>query len=424
MLLAGYAIAYEPRAVVRHSHDYTLRDAFRRFYESGYSARRAYAPGAGSLASSRRSAAALRRARRSRWLRERAAAALAALRARVYEGAKARRARHRRRCTSAGASRAMSVVCAFVLTRNRKELLVECVRALLAQTHPVDLVIVLDNASTDGTRGAPARGGPARRRARALRAPRGEHRRRRRLPRGRAAGDRGRPRLALADGRRRRAAPRRARDAARGGRAAATPRSCAAVVHPDGSIDLQHRCRMGRFITPLPETAYEPGRREEVDVRVVRRAAHADAAPRARPACRSPSSSSATTTPSTRCGCASTGGSGSCPRARSCTRCRSAAAARRRAAAGFFNRALRPHATRRCRGRRSGATSTGSATSCGSSAHVGRRRVRAAHRRLPRQVAAVRPAAAAAAALARPLRAQGPARRLERAVAGGVGGDR
>jgi rhamnosyltransferase len=49
VLLAGYAIAYEPSAVVRHSHDYTLGDAFRRFYESGFSARRAYAPGGGSL---------------------------------------------------------------------------------------------------------------------------------------------------------------------------------------------------------------------------------------------------------------------------------------------------------------------------------------------------------------------------------------
>ena len=45
----------------------------------------------------------------------------------------------------------MTSVCAFVLTRNRKALLEECVRALLVQTHPVDEVIVLDNASTDGT---------------------------------------------------------------------------------------------------------------------------------------------------------------------------------------------------------------------------------------------------------------------------------
>jgi GT2 family glycosyltransferase len=43
-------------------------------------------------------------------------------------------------------------VAAFVLTRNRKVLLAECIRGLLGQTHPVDAIVVLDNASTDGTR--------------------------------------------------------------------------------------------------------------------------------------------------------------------------------------------------------------------------------------------------------------------------------
>src|SRR5829696_919250 len=42
-------------------------------------------------------------------------------------------------------------VCALVLTFNRKALLVECLRSLLAQTAPVDEVLVVDNASTDGT---------------------------------------------------------------------------------------------------------------------------------------------------------------------------------------------------------------------------------------------------------------------------------
>jgi rhamnosyltransferase len=45
VLLAGYAIVYEPRAVVRHSHDYTFAEAFRRFFDSGVSAERAYLPG-------------------------------------------------------------------------------------------------------------------------------------------------------------------------------------------------------------------------------------------------------------------------------------------------------------------------------------------------------------------------------------------
>ena len=42
VLLAGLEIAYEPRAAVRHSHSYTLASAFRRFFDSGVSADRAY----------------------------------------------------------------------------------------------------------------------------------------------------------------------------------------------------------------------------------------------------------------------------------------------------------------------------------------------------------------------------------------------
>ncbi len=55
-LLAGYRLVYEPRAAVRHSHAYTVRSAFRRFFDSGVSAERAY------LAGARPSAAVLRRA--------------------------------------------------------------------------------------------------------------------------------------------------------------------------------------------------------------------------------------------------------------------------------------------------------------------------------------------------------------------------
>jgi rhamnopyranosyl-N-acetylglucosaminyl-diphospho-decaprenol beta-1,3/1,4-galactofuranosyltransferase len=43
---------------------------------------------------------------------------------------------------------------AVVVTYNRKDLLVECVEGLARQTHPVQRVIVIDNASTDGTREA------------------------------------------------------------------------------------------------------------------------------------------------------------------------------------------------------------------------------------------------------------------------------
>jgi rhamnosyltransferase len=67
MLLAGYAIVYEPRAAVRHSHTYTLGGAFRRFYASGASADRAYVAGGESRAALRR---AMRRyaAGELRWL--------------------------------------------------------------------------------------------------------------------------------------------------------------------------------------------------------------------------------------------------------------------------------------------------------------------------------------------------------------------
>jgi rhamnopyranosyl-N-acetylglucosaminyl-diphospho-decaprenol beta-1,3/1,4-galactofuranosyltransferase len=45
----------------------------------------------------------------------------------------------------------VSSIAAVVVTFNRKALLVECLRALLAQTMPLDRILVVDNASTDGT---------------------------------------------------------------------------------------------------------------------------------------------------------------------------------------------------------------------------------------------------------------------------------
>ena len=45
VLLEGYAIVYEPGAAVRHSHNYTLAAAFRRFFDSGASSDRAYMAG-------------------------------------------------------------------------------------------------------------------------------------------------------------------------------------------------------------------------------------------------------------------------------------------------------------------------------------------------------------------------------------------
>jgi rhamnosyltransferase len=63
VLLAGHALAYEPEAAVRHSHTYTVGSAFRRFFDSGVSAERAY------LAGARPSSRALRR-RALRYARE------------------------------------------------------------------------------------------------------------------------------------------------------------------------------------------------------------------------------------------------------------------------------------------------------------------------------------------------------------------
>jgi rhamnosyltransferase len=56
VLLEGFAVVYEPTAAVGHSHNYTLLGAFRRFFDSGASADRAY------LAGERESMRALRAA--------------------------------------------------------------------------------------------------------------------------------------------------------------------------------------------------------------------------------------------------------------------------------------------------------------------------------------------------------------------------
>jgi len=45
----------------------------------------------------------------------------------------------------------MVTVCAVIPTYNRSALLAECLESVLHQTRPADEVIVVDNASTDGT---------------------------------------------------------------------------------------------------------------------------------------------------------------------------------------------------------------------------------------------------------------------------------
>ena len=42
-------------------------------------------------------------------------------------------------------------ICALIVTYNRKELVYECLTAVLSQTYPVEHVVLFDNASTDGT---------------------------------------------------------------------------------------------------------------------------------------------------------------------------------------------------------------------------------------------------------------------------------
>ena len=158
-------------------------------------------------------------------------------------------------------------VCAFVLTRDRKELLAEGVRALLAQTHPVDLVLVLDNASSDGTE--------EHLRAEGLLDDERVRFERREENTGGAGGyDAG---LGLAaqtghewiwlmdddaeprpDALERLLAAPPARDPETAG-------VCTTVANLDGTIDLLHRCRHGRFIVPLGHEAYERGRYEPVD---------------------------------------------------------------------------------------------------------------------------------------------------------------
>lgn len=45
----------------------------------------------------------------------------------------------------------MLTVCAVVVTRNRKNFLLNCLKGLMTQTHCVDAIYIVDNASSDGT---------------------------------------------------------------------------------------------------------------------------------------------------------------------------------------------------------------------------------------------------------------------------------
>ncbi len=155
----------------------------------------------------------------------------------------------------------MTSVCAFVLTRNRKELLIECVQALRAQTRPPERILIVDNASTDGTEQLLRDEG-------VLADPLVSFHRTD-DNRGSAGGYAEGVRLGLAEGTEwlwlmdDDAEPRP--DALE--RLLAAPPAddpavamvCSKVVQPDGSVETLHRCRLGRFVYPLPLGAYAPG---------------------------------------------------------------------------------------------------------------------------------------------------------------------
>ncbi len=158
-------------------------------------------------------------------------------------------------------------VSAFVLTRDRKALLVECLRALLRQTRPVQRVVILDNASSDGTRELLAAEG-------LLEDPRVRYARSE-VNTGGSGGFRAGVELCLAEGTDwlwlmdddAEPAPD-ALERLLGAPVADDPGTavlCPTVVHPDGRVDGQHRCSLGRFVVPLPPGAYAPGRYADVD---------------------------------------------------------------------------------------------------------------------------------------------------------------
>ena len=68
VLLAGHKVVYEPRAAVRHSHPYTIGSAFKRFFDSGVSAERAYLAGAAPSKKVLRRAAIRYAKGETRWL--------------------------------------------------------------------------------------------------------------------------------------------------------------------------------------------------------------------------------------------------------------------------------------------------------------------------------------------------------------------
>ena len=158
----------------------------------------------------------------------------------------------------------MSTVCALVLTRNRRELLLECLAALGRQTAPVERIVVIDNASSDGTEET----------VRGLGL--GERLVYRRLEQnvGSAGGYSAGVEVAREldvdwiwimdddaeppdDSLERLLAAPEAGDPA-------TAALASAVVVPGGQVDILHRGFTGRFLRALPETEYRDGNHVEL----------------------------------------------------------------------------------------------------------------------------------------------------------------
>jgi GT2 family glycosyltransferase len=159
-------------------------------------------------------------------------------------------------------------VCAVILTFNRKALLVECLRSVLGQTAAVGHVVLVDNASSDGTSELLAEQG-------LLADPRIEYVRLERNLGGAGGFSHGVARarelacdwLWLMDDD---AEPRAdALERLLASPAAADPgvaAVCGAVVDPAGTIEARvHRGFFRRRMTPLPREAYTPGAEPEID---------------------------------------------------------------------------------------------------------------------------------------------------------------
>jgi len=155
----------------------------------------------------------------------------------------------------------MDRVCALVLTRNRKRLLLECLDGLGRSTHPVSGTVVVDNASSDGTaellseRGLLDRDDVVYVRLERNLGSAGGYARGVEVARDQSADwiwimdDDAEPRPDALE--RLLASP-----------AAREPHTAAlasAVVVPNGDVDVLHRGRIKRFLQALPEDEYVPG---------------------------------------------------------------------------------------------------------------------------------------------------------------------